>query len=148
VDEYRCQKVLIAAGGLSQNLQQLLSGRLGLKNKQQQRMRRQLKFIAGFKTSVAAFNDIRVHQQGPLCPSRAGWYRKSDALRGAIEHQKQGSLLTPLADARRLRPAIQQHPEGSHVRVSPLIALHLRSVGIDPGDILYTKFVIVVARQK
>src|SRR5580700_9947990 len=47
-----------------------------------------------------------------------------------------------------LCPPIQQHAKAAHARIAPVLLLHLRSVGIDPGQILHPQLLVVLAGEK
>src|ERR1700758_1329192 len=65
-----------------------------------------------------------------------------------VDYDQDRRFPSSLLYSANLRPPIQQHAKAAHARIAPVLLLHLRSVGIDPGQILHTQLFVVLAVEK
>ena len=65
-----------------------------------------------------------------------------------IEDQQQGGILTAAQDPGGLRAAIEEHAETAGVLVVPVFLGHLLAAGRQPGDVLDTQRLVVLADQE
>ena len=120
-----------------------------LESKYKQRARGDAVGFAHFKGSLlSVVGDVGVDQQRPGIAPRTLRQSKFNQIVIVVDHDQQCCLPPTLPYSRHRRPPIQQHSEAAHVVVTPILLLHLRTIGVDPCQVLDAQFFVVLAGKK